>query len=62
VPGSALPSGDADAGVELARRLAAGTITRRLPGNGEGPRDTAMTMLPKMSCEATSRHLREALA
>jgi hypothetical protein len=57
VPDSALPSGDADAGVELAGRLAAGTITRRLPGNGEGPRDTAMTMLPKMLCEATSRHL-----
>jgi hypothetical protein len=58
VPDNALPSCDADAGVELA----AGTVTRCLPGNGEGPRDTAMTMLPKMSCEATSRHLREALA
>jgi hypothetical protein len=59
MPGSALSDGDAD--VELVEKLATGIVPGCLPGNGDGPRETAMTGLPKMSCKETSQHLREAL-
>jgi hypothetical protein len=55
-----LGDNNADTDVELAGRLVVGIILGRLPGNGEGPRYTAIIELPKMSCEENSRHLQEA--
>jgi hypothetical protein len=46
-----LPDGAAD--VELAGRLAAGIVPRRLLGNGQEARDTTMIEIPKMSCKAS---------